>query len=68
MISKELEDRNKEKKQSNGSLSLQMQEQKDIHEAHEFPFVPLLATKQDIWDRLASFYGIQGFPADQLVF
>ena len=57
MISKELEDRNKEKKQSNGSLSLQMQEQKDIHEAHEFPFVPLLATKQDIvtFDPLLSF-------------
>ena len=50
LISKEVEDRNKEKKQSNGSLSLQMQEQKDIHEAHEFPFVPLLVTKQDIWD------------------
>ena len=45
-----------------------MQEQKEIHEAHEFPFGPLLVTKQDIWDQLASFYGIEGFPAEQLVF
>jgi len=30
--------------------------------------VPLLTTKQDIWDQLSSFYGIEGFPAEQLVF